>query len=202
MLPRLLLCLLLPLFAAPSLVQAQTPGEIVDKRASNVLSTLVEKRDEFRADSSKLNAFVKSELDVIFDRDYSARLVLARHSRTASPEQIAAFADALTTNLLNRYGAALLEVDGSIEVKVKSETPLRDGKLMRVHSQIDRKGAAPVSIDYLFRDGEAGWKVFDVIVEGISYVQTYRNQFDALLRTESLDKVTRDLAAGAIAVND
>ena len=200
MLPRVLLCLLLPLLAAP--VLAQTPGEIVQKRSSAVLSTLVDKRDEFRADSSELNAFVKSELDVIFDREYSARLVLARHSRSASPAQIAAFADALTTNLLNRYGSALLEVDGSIEVKVKSETPLRDGKLMRVNSAIDRKGAAPVLIDYLFRDGDEGWKVFDVIVEGVSYVQTYRSQFDSLLRTQSLDKVTRDLAAGAIAVND
>jgi phospholipid transport system substrate-binding protein len=163
-----------------------------------VVQTLVSKREEFRADRSKLNAYVRSELDVIFDREYSARLVLARHARSASDEQIVAFADALTNNLLQRYGEALLDVTGELDMKIRAETPLRDGKMMRVNSEIVRPGAASVPIDYLFRNTEDGWRVFDVIVEGVSYVQTYRSQFDALLRTDSLDAVTKRLAEGSL----
>ncbi len=193
---RIFTTLLLGVLASP--VYAETPGELVLGRSKTVVDTLVAKREEFRADRSKLDAFVRSELDTIFDSEYSARLVLARHSRSASPEQIAAFSDALTTNLLNRYGAALLQVTGALDVQIRSETPLRDGKLMRVNSEIMRPDGPPVPIDYLFRETADGWKAFDVIVEGVSYVQTYRSQFDALLRTDSLDAVTKRLAEGSL----
>jgi phospholipid transport system substrate-binding protein len=183
--------------AAPAL--AASPGEIVKTRTESVLGTLVEKRDAFRSDPAALNAFVRSELESVMDREYSARLVLGRHARSATPEQIAAFAEALTDNLLRRYGTALLDFDPDVDVRVKSEAPLRDGQLVRVASEILRRGGAPVPVDYMFRpDGSGEWKVFDVIVEGVSYVQTYRTQFDEQLRGSSLDDVTARLRAGEI----
>lgn len=200
MLFRLITALLFGALAASASASAQTPGEIVLSRSKSVVDTLVANREEFRADRSKLDAFVLGELNTIFDSEYSARLVLARHSRTASEAQIAAFADALTKNLLQRYGSALLEVTGALNVQIKAETPLRDGTLMRVNSEIVRPGGAPVPIDYLFRKNGDAWKAFDVIVEGVSYVQTYRSQFDSLLRTDSLDAVTKRLAEGTVRV--
>ena len=85
-------------------------------------------------------------------------------------------------------------------MRIKGETPLREGAIVRVATEIDRPGGAPVLIDYLFRDTDAGWKVFDVIVEGISYVQTYRTQFAELLRRKSLAQVTAELRDGTIDV--
>ncbi len=202
----LLLSLLVGTVAAQPAVAAKpaalSPSQIVLTRSKAVVDSLVANREVFRADRNKLNAFVLAELDTIFDSDYSARLVLARHSRTATDAQIAAFASALTRNLLQRYGSALLEVTGALDVQIRSETPLRDGKLMRVNSEIMRPGGAPVPIDYLFRDTGNGWKAFDVIVEGVSYVQTYRTQFDALLRTETLDAVTKRLAEGSLSAGE
>ena len=75
---------------------------------------------------------------------------------------------------------------------------LRDGKIVRVSSEILRRSGPPVPVDYLFRETPDGWLAFDVIVEGVSYVQTYRSQFDELLRTESVDSLTAKLAAGKI----
>ena len=184
----------LPVFAASA-----TPGEIVKSRTNSVLSTLVEQRAAFQADPAKLNAFVKSELDQVMDREYSARLVLGRHGRAASQTQIDAFAAALTDNLLRRYGTAMLDFDPDVDVRVKSETPLQNGKLVRVSSEVLRKGGSPVPVDYLFRPDAGGeWKLFDVIVEGVSYVQTYRTQFDEQLRSQSLDQVIAKLKAGEI----
>jgi phospholipid transport system substrate-binding protein len=178
---------------------AATPGEIVKQRTTAVLTALVEQRDAFKADPAKLNAFVKSQLDAAMDREYSARLVLGPHSRNAKPSQIDAFAEALTDNLLRRYGTALLDFDPDVDVRVKSETPLQNGKLVRVASEITRKGGAPVPVDYLFRPTANGdWKVFDVMVEGVSYVQTYRNQFAEQLRTQSLDQVIQKLKSDQI----
>jgi phospholipid transport system substrate-binding protein len=174
------------------------PGELVEARSTAVLKTLTARRDEFRAEPAKLHAYVRDELSAIFDREYSARLVLGRHSRGMEAGKISAFADALTENLLKRYGDALLDVDPGLEVEVKAETPLRDGKIVRVSSEILRRSGPPVPVDYLFRETSAGWLAFDVIVEGVSYVQTYRSQFDELLRSESIDSLTAKLAAGAI----
>ena len=174
------------------------PGELVEARSTAVLKTLTERRDEFRSNPSALHAYVRDELSAIFDREYSARLVLGRHSRGLPEDKISAFADALTENLLKRYGDALLDVDPGVDVEVKSETPLRDGKIVRVSSEILRRSGPPVPVDYLFRESANGWLAFDVIVEGVSYVQTYRSQFDELLRSESIDRLTAKLAAGAI----
>lgn len=187
--------------AASGVALGNTPGEIVKTRTDSVLNTLVEQRAAFQADPAKLNAFVKSELANLMDREYSARLVLGRHGRAASQQQIDAFADALMENLLRRYGDALLDFDPDVDVRVKSETPLQNGKLMRVSSEILRKGGATVPVDYMFRPDAAGdWKVFDVIVEGVSYVQTYRSQFDEQLRGSTLDEVIAKLKAGEIRV--
>ena len=190
--------------ATPPVQQAHadSPSALVQAHSDRILKTLVQRRQEFARDPAALHAYVDGALRTLFDREYSARLVLAQHGRGASPEAVNAFAEALTDNLLRRYGDALLEVDPKIDVRVKGETPLREGAIVRVATEIDRQGGAPVPVDYLFRDTEQGWKVFDVIVEGVSYVQTYRTQFGEQLRGKSLAEVTAELEQGRLALHE
>ena len=183
--------------SAPATAATGTPGELVETRSSAVLKALYERRDEFKQDPSELHAFVDAQLSGLFDREYSARLVLARHARGADAKDVSAFAEALTTNLLRRYGDALLDVDPGLKVSVKAETPLRDGKIIRVSTEILRRAGAAVPVDYLFHETADGWRAFDVIVEGVSYVQTYRNRFEQPLRTETIPQITARLASGA-----
>ena len=193
--------LMLLLLAAAGLAAASTrPSAIVQERTQIVLKRLVEQRAEFSADRAKLDAFVEGELDALFDREYSARLVLGRHSRNADPAKVSAFADALVKSLLNKYGAAMLDADSNLDIRIAGETELRGGQIVRVASEIHRRGGAPVKIDYLFRQVGEQWLVFDVIVEGVSYVQTFRTQFDERLRRQSLDEVIEGLNRGEIDV--
>lgn len=189
-------------FAQALAQNGQRPRDIVQQRTDQVLKTIVERREEFRADNTALFDFIRSELDAVFDREYSARLVLARHSRSASPEQISAFAQALSDQLMRRYGGAILDFNPDIEVRVTGETELRGGVLVRVQTEIRPRDAEPVQLHYLFRRVGSDWLMFDVIVEGISYVQTYRGQFDELLRRQSLDQVTMQLREGSLRVDD
>lgn len=201
MIVRLLLSLLLLAIAAPA-AQAVEPADLVVERTRAVLDAIATRREEFRADPAALRGFVKSQLNDVMDRPYAAQLVLARHARGASVQQIQDFAEALTDSLLRRYADALLDVDPGTEVKIAATTPLRDGQMMRVASRIVRRAGEPIQVDYMFRRKGEDWLVFDVIVEGISYVQTYRNQFDELLRTRSLDAVIADLRSGQIELKD
>lgn len=196
-----------PLFAlllasAATLATAAEPATIVTERTHAVLDAIVTQREAFKADPAKLRSFVKSQLNDVMDSTYSAQLVLGRHARSASAEQVKGFADALTDSLMRRYADALLDIDPGLDVKIASTTPMRDGKIMRVASRIVRRAGEPVKVDYMFRKKGEEWLVFDVFVEDISYVQTYRGQFDEQLRKRSLDEVIAGLKSGEIQLQD
>ena len=200
MMSRLIILFAALLGAGAAVAAAERPRDIVERQAEVVLNTLVERRDEFRADPASLEQFIRGELERTFDHQYSARLVLGRHGRGVPDAQIDAFAEALTGNLLRRYGKAMLEFDPDVDVKVLSETPLREGKMIRVATQLERIDGPPVPVDYMVRDVDGSWKVFDVLVEGVSYVQTYRAQFEEQLRNQTLEQVIVGLREGTINV--
>ncbi len=193
-------------FAAPTaaLAQAQaatqapagSPSKLVLDNSTRILNTLESRRAEFTADRGKLRAFMASEFNTMFDRDYAARLVLGTHGRGASDADVKLFADALADSLMTRYGASLLDFNTRLQVRVKSETPIRGGAIVKVSSEYLRQGGEPVPVDYLMRQSGGQWKVFDVMVEGVSFVQTFRNQFDTPLRQKSIPQVAADLKAG------
>src|SRR4249919_30108 len=134
----------------------------------------------------------------MFDRDYAARQVLGRHGRGASDADVKLFADALADNLMQRYGSSLLDFNTRLKVRVKSETPLRGGAVVKVSSEMLRQGGEPIPVDYLMHKTGNQWQVFDVMVEGVSFVQTFRSQFDGPLSTKSIKQVADDLRAGRI----
>lgn len=176
----------------------ESPSKLVLDNSQRLLSTLESRRAEFTADRSKLQAFVAAEFDQMFDREYSARQVLGRHGRGASDADVALFADALADSLMRRYGSSLLDFNTQLRVRVKSETPLPRGLGVKVSSEMLRQGGEPIPVDYLMRQTPAGWRVFDVMVEGVSFVQTFRQQFDTPLSRRSIRDVAADLSAGRI----
>ena len=175
-----------------------SPSQLVLSNATRIIATLDKRRGEFRANRGALNKFISSEFNAMFDRDYAARLVLGRHGRGASEADVKVFADALADSLMARYGMALLDFDTGLKVRVKSETPLRNGAIVKVSSEFLRAGGQSTPVDYLMRKTGADWQVFDVMVEGVSFVQTFRTQFDGPLSQKSIPQVASDLRAGKL----
>jgi phospholipid transport system substrate-binding protein len=197
---RFLLTLVMALVTLTLAAAAESPAAAVVRTSTErVLAEIKARRSEFEANDQVLNDFIRDELDKVFDTPYSARLVLGVHSRSATPEQITAFGKALSNNLMKRYCTALLKTTNDTGLKMLGESALSGGKIIRVKSQIARSGGGvPVAVDYLLRDVAGQWRAFDVIIEGVSYVQTFRSQFDPLLRSKGIDAVTRDLQEGRI----
>jgi phospholipid transport system substrate-binding protein len=188
-----------PRAAAPVSASMQgTPSQLVLNNSQRVLSTLEKRRAEFAKNRPALRQFISTEFNAMFDRDYAARLVLGRHGRGASDEDVKLFADALADNLMQRYGSSLLDFNTQLRVRVKSETPLQRGFGVKVSSEFLRQGGAAIPVDYLMRKTGTQWKVFDVMVEGVSYVQTFRNQFDAELQRKTIKQVATELRNGQI----
>ncbi len=187
--------------AAQTTAAAPTQGSasaLVLSNSTRVLTTLENRRAEFKANPAALKSFIKTEFDTAFDGNYAARLVLGIHGRGASDAEVSDFANALADNLTARYGQSLLDFNSRLRVRIKSETPLPGNRGVRVSSEMLRETGDPVPVDYLLHQVNGQWKIFDVMVEGISYVQTFKNQFDAPLRQKSIQQVTADLRAGRL----
>ena len=161
-------------------------------------AALENRRAEFTADRAKLRAFVAGEFNQMFDRDYAARLVLGRHGRGANDADVKLFADALADNLMSRYGSSLLDFNTQLRVRIKSETALPGNRGVRVSSELLRAGGEPIPVDYMMRKVGSQWQVFDVMVEGVSFVQTFRQQFDGPLQQKSIRQVAGDLRSGQL----
>nr|WP_149195623.1 ABC transporter substrate-binding protein [Luteimonas suaedae] len=185
--------------AAAGAAQTQgSPSKLVLDNTQRILSTLEQRRSEFSNNRAALNDFVQKEFETMFDRDYAARQVLGRHGRGADEGDIKLFADALADSLLRRYGASLLDFNTRLRARIKSETPLPRGLGVKVSSEMLRQGGEPIPVDYLMRQSGGQWKVFDVQVEGVSFVSTFRRQFDAELQRKSIRQVANELRQGQL----
>jgi len=184
-----------PAASAPA---AGSATRTVIDSSSRILSTLQQRRAEFRKDPVALRQFIDTELNKAFDRDYAARLVLGIHGRGASDADVKLFADAMADNLMQRYGTALLAFEGKPTFRGKSETTLPGNRGVKVSTELLRQGDDPTPVDYLMHNVNGQWKIFDVMVEGISYVQTFKTQFDAPLRQKSIAQVAAELRSGTL----
>lgn len=177
--------------------QGQASKTVLDA-SSRILSTLQTRRSEFTQNPAALRSYIDSELNRTFDRDYAARLVLGANARGASDADIKLFADAMADNLMQRYGSALLTIQGKPTFRAKGEAALPNNRGMRVSTELVRSGSEPTPVEYLMRQVNGQWKIFDVTIEGISYVQTFRTQFDAPLKQKGIKQVAADLRGGSL----
>jgi phospholipid transport system substrate-binding protein len=178
------------------------PLTIIQETATQILRTLDERRDEFTADPQLLRDTVREDLLPLLDVDYSARLILGKAGRDASPTQLSAFSEAMSSVLINRYADGLLEFRSDEQLEVLPMKGNNTDKLTRIRTRIKLQNGGFTPVDYSFRKTGQGWKAFDVTVEGISYVITFRNQISPRIEADGIDKVTEDILAGNIKIEE
>lgn len=199
--PRALMLAAL-LCAASAAAHESAPAQIVEDTAGRLLEQIDARRAEFQDNPEALKSMVREELLPLLDHEYSARLILGRHGRGLPADKVREFAEALSMILTDRYSSGLLRFRSKDQMQILPPNPNDNERLTRVRTrlQLENGGSAPV--DYAFRKTEEGWRVFDVTVEGVSYVITFRNQLGPKVAAEGIDKVTADLRAGKIEVTE
>jgi phospholipid transport system substrate-binding protein len=178
--------------AAVSPVDASGPSQLIESVANAMLKELDANRPAFRKDPAKIYAVVDRILLPYFDVDYAARLVLAKHWRTATPEQRKRFVDAFYKSLLNNYGDALVEFTGD-RIKVLPAKVEPAATSATVRTEVKRSNGDRIPVNYSLRKGEAGWKAWDVTIEGISYVKSFREDFGSEIDQKGIDAVIQRL---------
>ncbi|HEY8509489.1 MAG TPA: ABC transporter substrate-binding protein [Steroidobacteraceae bacterium] len=175
---------------------SQGPSELVEEVANRMLADLDANREEYRKDPTKIGALVEKNLLPHFDIDYAARLVLGKHWRNATPEQRDRFVKAFYQSLLRNYGSALADFTGD-RLKVLPTKVAPDADRATVRTEVRRSNGERVPVNYSMRKTPEGWKAWDVVIEGISYVKSFREDFGAEIDARGLDAVIDRLEKGA-----
>lgn len=177
----LALCLALPAFAL-----SQTPDQLVKGVAEEVLQIVMQDQDIKAGNSERAIALVEEKILPHFDFMRMTALAVGVNWRKASAQQKKQLIAEFQNLLVRTYSSALSRVtDTTMEYK---PLQVKDGDTrIVVRSLLRQSGAEPISIDYRMIKLGDNWKVYDVIVGGVSLVTTYRSTFSEEVRSSGLD---------------
>jgi phospholipid transport system substrate-binding protein len=174
---------------------AQDPSQVVQSVAQSFLKDLDAHRDQYSKDPGLLRQAVDHDVLPYFDVEYAARLVLARYWRTATPQQQQAFISAFENSMFANYGSALLGFQSN-RLQVLPSHAAAGSQSALVRTVIHRDDGSTVSVNFALHQTPQGWKAWDVVVEGISYVKSFRDDFGAQIQQQGLDAVIQRLQRG------
>lgn len=201
-LQNLLSSLLLALLAGAACGDELTAHQVVEQTVNHITAEINGRRQELTTNKKELYSLIDKELLPQFDTDYAGRLVLGKSWRDATPEQRKRFVDAFYNFLLRSYATAILKFDREQVRVLAARKPPEDGRTV-VETEMHMPDGSTVPVNYAMHTTPAGWKAYDVRIEGVSYVQNYRNQFNAEVAAKGLDaliarleKETAEIDAG------
>ncbi len=164
------------------------PNAVIEDSMLILTEKLDGRKAELAADRKSLYALIDEMLLPRFDRKFAAQLVLARHWRSASDAQRTRFIEAFYQALLRRYADGILEFDPS-KIKVIPYRGDASKPRTKVRSTVALDDGSKVAVDYDLVKRDSGWLVYNVVIEGVSYVTNFRAELDAEIRSTSLDAV-------------
>ena len=183
------------LLACPA-VHAQSPNDVIQEAADELAAELEGRKEALAAERQELYSVIDKILLPRFDRRYAAQLVLGRHWRTATAEQRESFIDAFYGSLLRKYADGVLEFDQDrVEILPFRGDDSKPRVTVRTIVKLEDGTEVPVHYGLVRRDSD--WLMFDVTIEGISYVRNFRTELNAEIQATSLDAVIARLEAEA-----
>ena len=164
-----------PAAAAPAAAQ-ESPSDVIQTAADGLLKALNADRQAYRNNPAKVQALVDQYILPHVDTQFAAQLVLGRYWRTATPQQRDRFINAFYHSMLNNYGTAIVEFTSNT-LKVYPTRMSAGSQNATVRTEMARTSGPPVNVNYYMHMTPDGWKAWDVIIDGVSYVKSYREDF-------------------------
>lgn len=165
--------------APKAAVTAQRPLDLVQSSVFLVFSIV-----RSQPDSQQRRMEIRHVGDALFDFNEIARRTLAQHWSARTLEEQGTFVR-LFTDLLERSYVTTIGNNRLATVTFQGETI--EGSSARVQSRLVTDRGAEIPIEYRLLERAGRWAVYDVVVDGVSQVASYRSQFNSILRTSSFD---------------
>ncbi len=194
-----LLVLAAALLITPLQAEPVPPNTVLEQASREMISAINANHDKIKADPAVVNGLVEDILMPHIDFIAASRWVLGKHWRRASKEQKLNFIRQFRTLLLRFYSAALAEylTSNNVSDDMFVFLPLRGdmaNKQVTVNSEIHAPSGSIIPVKYSMHLTHKGWKVYDVSIEGVSMVTTYRTSFAAEIKQKGLDGLIASLS--------
>ncbi len=181
-------------FSGTTAATAEDAQSVIRNAADTLLTKIAEGGDALKKDPARLNALVNESVIPYFDFKRMSQWVLGGHWKEASEEQQQQFIDRFKGLLVNTYATALLEyTDQDIEYLPAEGNP-GDWKTV-ITTRLTKGGTVTTSISYKMHNKDESWKVYDVTVDGVSLIKTYRSSFDSKVKESGIEGLLTSLAA-------
>jgi phospholipid transport system substrate-binding protein len=186
--------LLLTLALAAPALQAQevAPNVLLQSTTQEVVTAMQRVRDIQGGQMEEIASLVETKVLPLFDFARMTQIAVARNWRLATPDQQAALTAAFKTLLVRTYSTALLTYRDQV-IEFRSIRMAPGATEVTVKSVVRKSGTSPVAMNYDMEKTPAGWKVFDITVEGISLVTNYRDSFAQIVRERGVDGLIKSL---------
>ena len=177
---------------SPVAAQELGPEELVKQVTQEIFDAI--KSDNELAAGNRQKAIKLAEEKVLphIDFEEATRLAVGRSWAKATPEQKKRLVTEFRNMLVRTYSNAITAYQGQT-MKVMPVRMKPGDTEVTVHNQFFRAGGKPVLLDYSMHKTDDGWKIYDIVVEGVSLVLTYRSEFDAVVKQEGIDALIKRL---------
>ena len=184
---------------SPAQAENAPPDSVLELASRQMITAINANHEKIKTDPGVVNELVEEILMPHIDFIASSKWVLGKHWRRASKEQKLEFIRQFRTLLLRFYSTALAEylTTNTVSEDMFVFLPLRgdlSSKRVIVHSEIHAPSGNIIPVKYNMHLTKKGWKVYDVSVEGVSMVTTYRTSFASEIKQKGLEGLIASLA--------
>src|SRR6266849_3924834 len=179
--------------AVSAWAQNLAPDQLVQKITDEVLAAIKSDKQLAAGDKQKAIKLAEEKVLPYVDFEQATRLAVGRAWREAAPEQKQRLVTEFRNMLVRTYSNAISAYQGQT-LKVLPSRGKQDPEDTTVRTQFIRAGGQPLPIEFHMRQADKTWKVYDIVVEGVSLVMTYRSEFDAVVKQEGIDGLLKRLA--------
>lgn len=181
------------LMVAPAFA-GQSPDAVIRSATDAMIGRLTADKSKITANPAHVETIVREQVLPHVDSDAVARRVLAKHWKSSSPEQQQRFTSEFQSYLVRFYAKAFANYDGE-KINLVGTPELDERGNATVKTEILRKNGQPIPVAYRMAPAGDSWKMYDVVIEGISLVQSKKDEFGPLITGKGIDKVIADLAS-------
>jgi phospholipid transport system substrate-binding protein len=174
------------LIVIPFQAYAATPKETVETGVNKVLKTLSDPAFKAQSKDQQITT-ISTEIESVFDFEELSKRTLGREWKNFSAEQQTEFVKLFKELLQGVYADRLLAYSDQ-KVIYDKELMLKEGRA-EVQSYLQTSDGNKIPLFYRMTNTSGSWKVYDIVIEGVSMVKNYRTQFKEILSNGSPDKL-------------
>lgn len=177
---------------------ADNPYQLMQQASDKLFSDIKANQSKIKQDPNYLKTIVRQDLMPYVHVNYAGSLVLGQHFKSTTPEQREKFFSAFG-NFIEQAYAQVLTMYSDQKIQIENERPITDSQVSIRVNVLQSGNQAPIKLNFQWRQNSktGNWQVYDMAAEGVSMVETKKNEWSGILRKEGIDALTAQIQKAA-----